>query len=241
MFSSSLYTFYPRSSMTQLKHIRPAHAPAGPMEPLVPYVAMEDDLAIPRRIAAAVVAADGFQPRLVVDVGSFLGELLEAFLDQFPNARGQWTDASDNSQPIAEKRLGRFGDRVDYRVGCPGRDTTDGTVPDNVDVLATSWVSSHRDVEGTKAFYRGASERLAPGGWLVVIDHVGYDDPAWEQRILKAREGFHAAFEGPPPHHDKHIATRDDHLAAFASAGITDVAVVWESLGTALFVGRRSA
>ena len=40
--------------------------------------------------------------------------------------------------PCAEKRLKRFGERVDYRVGCPGRDVSDGAVPADVDVLASS-------------------------------------------------------------------------------------------------------
>ncbi|CAK7223866.1 hypothetical protein SBRCBS47491_005354 [Sporothrix bragantina] len=226
--------------MTIPAQYRPADAKPGPMKPIVPYVAMADNLDVPRRIAAAVVAADGSKPRLVVDVGSFLGELLEAFLDQFPDARGQWTDATDNSRGLAGERLARFGDRVDYRVGCPGRNAADGTVPSGVDVLATSWVSSHRGVEGTAEFYRGAAGLLAPGGWLVVMDHIGYNDPERERRMLAARHGFQVDFEGPPPHHDGHIATREQHLAGFAAAGITDVDVVWESLGTVLFMGRRA-
>ena len=43
-----------------------------------------DRLALPRQIAAAVVAQDNPSPKLVVDVGSFTGEFLEAFLEKFP-------------------------------------------------------------------------------------------------------------------------------------------------------------
>src|ERR1700737_4947722 len=54
---------------------------------------MDSALQEPRKIAAAVVAADLPAPQLIVQVGAFQGEFLETFLDQFPAARGQWVEA----------------------------------------------------------------------------------------------------------------------------------------------------
>jgi hypothetical protein len=57
-------------------------------------VGARDLLALPRGIAAALVAYELPHPRLVVDVASGAGAFLSVLLDAFPEARGVWTDAS---------------------------------------------------------------------------------------------------------------------------------------------------
>ena len=198
-----------------------------------------DRLGLPRQIAAAVVAQDNPSPKLVVDVGSYTGEFLEAFLEKFPAARGQWTEPIDENRATARRRFARFGDRVDYVIGCPGRDISDGCVPTAADVIITSWLSIHQDREGINAFYRNAAAQLPPGGWLVNLDHAAFDS-AWERRFQVARLGFHAVLEGPPVHHpDFKLPGIADHLAAFRAAGIDDAQVVWQSFNTVLFMGRK--
>lgn len=225
--------------MTRVADFRDLTSMPPPPEIVEPYEAFGDALQLPRRIAAEIIAADGAHPVRVVDVGSFTGELLEAFLDRFPDAYGQWTDATDNSMGMAQARLGRFGDRVTYVVGAPGRDVSDGSVPSDTDVLMTSWLSSHRPADRVPVFYRDAAALLAPGGWLVHLEHVAPVDEAWERRILAARALAHVTWEGPPAHHDGPIASRAAHLDAIRAAGLDDVDVVWESLGTALFLARK--
>lgn len=85
--------------------------------------AMDDSVLEPRRIAAAVVAADFPSPQMIVQVGAFQGEFLEVFLDKFPTARGQWTEAVTSKANLAatKKRFARFGDRVDFTWGCARR------------------------------------------------------------------------------------------------------------------------
>jgi hypothetical protein len=77
---------------------------------------MDEALLEPRQIAAAVIHADNASPRLVVQVGAFQGEFLEVLLDEFPAARGQWTEAitSKHNLPDTRVRFARFGDRVDF-------------------------------------------------------------------------------------------------------------------------------
>jgi SAM-dependent methyltransferase len=198
-----------------------------------------DKLALPRQIAAAVVAQDNPSPKLVVDVGSHQGEFLEAFLEKFPAALAQWTEPVDESFANAKARFARFGDRVTYRIGCPSRDISDGCVPKNADVIITSWVSAHQDRDGIARFYRNAAAQLPSGGWLVNMDHIGFGGNAWEHRFQLARLGFHAVIEGPSPHGSHAVDTLEEHLAAFKAAGIDDVQVVWQSFNTVLFMGRK--
>jgi hypothetical protein len=226
--------------VTRVSQLRDPAALVGPAEPLVAYEALGDRLSMPRRLAAAYVARNSPDAHAIVDVGSFQGELLEAFLDEFPTATGQWTDAGDSSLPVARRRLARFGDRVGYRIGCPGRDVGDGTVPEGTDILVTSWISSHRSADRLAEVYSAAASLIAPGGWLVHLEHVGFADLSVERRVLPAREGFHVSWEGPPAHHEGPIATLDDHLRLLREAGFAAVDVPWLSLATCLFAARMA-
>jgi SAM-dependent methyltransferase len=160
--------------------------PQTPSGPLVHFEAVNpgetwgggDKLALPRQIAAAVVAQDNPSPKLVVDVGSFTGEFLEAFLEKFPGARGQWTEPVEGNRANAKRRFARFGDRVDYVIGCPARDISDGCVPKSADVIISSWMSIHQNRDGIYKFYRLAAAQLPPGGWLIHMDHVGFPGSA---------------------------------------------------------------
>src|SRR5258706_3946229 len=213
---------------------------------LIPFEAINSDnaadggdrLSLPRRTAAAIVGQDKPSPKLIVDVGAYTGEFLEAFLVQFPKSRGQWPGPVEKNHPTAIRRLARFGKRVDFRIGCPNRDLSDGCVPAGVDVLITSWLSIHQNLDGISKYYRQAAALLPAGGWLANLDHVGFAGNAWEQRIQKARVGFHATFEGPPVHHDDfRTPTLAEQLAALHAAGIDDVEVVWRSFDTVLIMG----
>jgi hypothetical protein len=222
------------------------------ISPLIHYQAVNpgepngDHLDGPRKIAAAVVAVDNPSPKLIVDVGSFTGEFLEAFMERFKDSHGQWTEPVENNHDNAKRRLGRFGDRVSYVIGCPSRDISLGCVPKGVDVLVTSWLSIHQDLAGTQKFYREAAALLPPGGWLINLEHVGYAGSPWMQRfrtarVELAREGLAAVTEGPPVHHPDFVTpTLQQQLAAFKAAGIDDVQVIWSRFDTVLLMGRKN-
>jgi hypothetical protein len=204
-----------------------------------------DRLGPPRRIAAAVVAQDNPAPKYVVDVGSFTGEFLEAFMEQFPNARGQWTEPVEKNHANAIRRLGRFGNRINFVIGCPDRDISLGCVPKGVDILITSWLSIHQNLDGIRKFYREAAAMVPSGGWVVNLDHVGYGGNAWEKRLDGARlkaagNALTAIKEGPSPHHPEwKTPTLEDQLAAFKAAGLDDVQVVWTRFNTVLMMARK--
>jgi tRNA (cmo5U34)-methyltransferase len=197
-----------------------------------------DMLALPRLIAADVVATDNPSPKKIVDVGSFTGEFLEAFMDKFPGARGQWTEPVDSNKVNAKRRFARFGDRLDYVIGCPHRDLSDGCVPKDVDVLITSWVTRHQELPGIRKVYKDAYPLLPSGGWFAILDQVTVPDH-WEKQFQVARLNFMAAQEGPPEYQKAPIPTLDEQLAALHDAGFTDVQVVWKEFTTVLIMARK--
>lgn len=199
--------------------------------------AMRDLLALPRQMAAAVVAADNPRPARIADIASGPGDLLAVFLDEFPEASGVWTDASEAMLDLARDRLARFGDRVEYHIADMTGITAD-VVPAGADVITTSRAAHHLDRAGLAGFYMRAASLLAPGGWLVNLDHIGPDD-AWDKRLRAARRRLGASPDGPKHHHNYPLASVQDHIDGYAAAGITDVEVVWRAFYTCLFMGRR--
>lgn len=199
--------------------------------------ATSDLLALPRAMAAAIVAGDRPAAALVADIGAGPGAVLEVFLAELPEARGVWCDASEAMLEQARVRLGPFGERVQFVLG-DMTDPANAGIPRGLDALVTSRAAHHLDREGLAAFYAAAARHLAPGGWLVNLDHVGPTD-IWDKRFRQARPRF--VPPGPPlgaHHHDYPLPSADDHLAGFAAAGITDVDVAWKAFYTCLFMGR---
>lgn len=196
-------------------------------------------LALPRSVAAAVVAHDRRDVRLVVDVGSGPGDFLAAMLVEFPHAHGIWTDTSEAMRVLAEERLAAFAGRVDYEI--VDMTALGDAVPRDADVIATSRASHHLDSRGLTAFYRDAVQHLAPGGWLANIDHIHPASDAWDARLRAVRTRFRSTERETAPHHHSYPLTSiADHLRAFADAGVDDVEIVWRAFITCLFMGRRS-
>jgi SAM-dependent methyltransferase len=207
-----------------------------------------DLLDFPRRMAAAIVAGDHPEPATIIDVGAGPGAVLEVFLKQFPRANGTWTDASRAMLDLAHEKLAPFGDRVEYRI-VDMTDLDGAGLPDKADVITTSRAAHHLDRDGLISFYSAAARKLKPGGWLVNLDHIGpaskagppatagFDD-AWDQRLRAARKQFGVTSDGPKHHHNYPLTSVQDHLDAFAAAGVTDVEVPWRAFYTCLFMGR---
>jgi SAM-dependent methyltransferase len=199
-----------------------------------------DLLELPRAIAATVVHHDRPQSAIAVDIASGPGTFLAVFLDELPEAKGIWQDASDSMQAHARERLARFGDRVAFKPG----DMTDLAgcgIPSGVDVIVTSRAAHHLDREGLHAFYAEAASLLLPGGWLVNLDHIGPAD-VWDKRLRAVRPRFVAnAGTETPHHHNYPLTSVEDHLDGFRLAGVTDVEIVWRAFYTCLFMGRKDS
>jgi hypothetical protein len=216
--------------------------PEGGMSP-ARRKAMDDALAEPRKIAAAVVATEFPAPQLIVQVGAFQGEFLEVFLDRFPGARGQWTEAitSEHNLPATRQRFARFGNRIDFAFGCARRDLSAGCVlPKQTDVILLEWLSIQQDLDGMYKVYRAGAAQLPTGGWIINVDHVRFGGSGWEPRVQTAVKEFrHPEVEGPPIHYPQfQVPTIDEQLGALRAAGF-DAQVVWQSFNTVLFMGRK--
>lgn len=198
-----------------------------------------DMLALPRRLAAAVVALDRPQTSLIVDIGSGPGGFLSVFLEALPAARGIWTDASEPMREKAEVALAGYGGRVGYQL----LDMTEigsGTLPGGVDVLLTSRAAHHLDRAGLDAFYAAAGQLLAPGGWLINLDHTGPGE-VWDRRLREARKTMiPPRAKGSGHHHDGPLTGVQDHLDALAGAGFSDIDTPWRAFFTVLFMARKS-
>ena len=198
---------------------------------------LKELLILPRRISATVIAADRPGTALVVDVGSGPGDYLSTMLDTFLAARGVWTDVSPAMADIARPALAGYRDRVEFRLV----DLEDlSPLPEQVDVITTSRASHHFDADTLARFYASAAGHLAPGGWLVNLDHV-LSPGAWDRRLRDARAAMIPPKQDGTGHsHDKPLPMVEEHLAALAAAGFEDVAMPWRSFYTVLFMARKS-
>ena len=196
----------------------------------------------PRRIAAAIVAADFPTPHRVVQVGASQGALLETFMDRLPTAHGEWVEAitSEHNLSKARARLARFGDRVDFKFGCARRDLGPGcNLPKDTDVILIDWLSIQQPLNQMYRIYKVGADELPSGGWIVNLDHVSFSDPSWAPLLHTAVKGFRPEFEGPPIHYPQfRVPTADEQLAAMRAAGL-EAQVVWQSFTTALIMGRK--
>ena len=82
-------------SMRPFPHRMAGHCGSG---------AFRDLLAFPRQMAAVIIAGDNPEPGTIVDVGAGPGDFLAVMLEQFPLARGIWTDASEAMLDLAHER-----------------------------------------------------------------------------------------------------------------------------------------
>ena len=161
-----------------------------------------DLLSFPRQMAAVLIAADNPEPGVIVDVGSGPGDFLAVMLDQFPQARGVWTDVSEAMFDMAQEQLAPYGDRVDFHL-VDMTDLAGGGVPEDAGVITTSRAAHHLDRDGLFDFYAQAAGRLAPGGWLVNLDHIGPRDDDWDKLLRVVRKRFQPPAKAARPHHHK--------------------------------------
>lgn len=201
---------------------------------------MADILDFPRRLAAAIVALDQPPPATIIDIGSGPGAFLEAFLREFPDARGIWSDTSEAMGEQARERLAPFGGRVEF-ITAEMTELRAAGLPGAAGVVMTSRAAHHLDRAELAAFYTEAAAHLAPGGWLINLDHTGPTD-AWDKRFRAVRPRFTGPRNKEAKHHHNYPLTSiQDHMDGYAAAGITDVDFAWKTFFTVLLMGRKEA
>lgn len=199
---------------------------------------LQNLLDLPRAIATEIVAADRPDSSLVIDIGSGPGAFLERFLVALPDARGVWSDVSSVMADLAREQLAPYAPRVNFHLV----EMTDlRGLPFGADVIMTSRASHHLSVEQLRHFYAAAHDRLAPGGWLVNLDHTYSVSADWEKRLRAARTALMPPSPGQQGHHHTTTPpTATEHLDALKATGFTDLDMPWRAFPTCLFMARRS-
>ncbi|HZC73663.1 MAG TPA: class I SAM-dependent methyltransferase [Jatrophihabitans sp.] len=193
-------------------------------------------LDLPRRIAAEIVANDRPGTRVIADIGSGPGDFLAVFLERLPDTRGIWSDISPAMEELGREQLDAFSPRVEYRIADM---SYFAGLPHDLDVITTSRAVHHLSRAALRDFYADTAQHLAPGGWLVNLDHFGPNE-TWNARLRAARRVLvPRTQEQPPHHHDYPLAGVDDHVRALAAAGFRDYDTPWRGFVTALFMARR--
>jgi SAM-dependent methyltransferase len=196
-------------------------------------------LQIPWRMATALVGLQS-PPRVVVDVGSGPGTFLGELLTQYPQARGVWLDASTEMLAAAQTRLAAHGDRVTYLVG-DMNELARLDLPQGVDVITNSRVAHHFRVTELQAFYQAGHDLLAPGGWLVTLDHIRPSE-FWNASLRTVLPLFAGPGAGKPTHpHYYPFPTPEEHLGGLRAAGFVNVDMPWRAFYTCLFMGQKPA
>lgn len=194
-------------------------------------------LQLPWRMTAALI---GLQrpPRLVLDVASGPGTFLGELLAQYPEARGIWLDASSEMMQTAKTRLAAYGDRVSYIQG-DMNELASVQVPDDVDVITNSRVAHHFQLPELQAFYQAGYEMLAPGGWMVTLDHIRPSE-FWDISLRTVLPLFAGPSAGKPTHpHYFPYPTPEEHVTSLRAAGYSNVEMPWRAFYTCLFMGQK--
>ncbi len=197
-----------------------------------------DLLKLPRELAAAIVQDDRPGAQLVVDVGSGPGVMLGLFLRAFPDARGVWVDVSPGMLDQARASLGALGERVSYELADVREFARLGGVR-GADVIMTSRAIHHLPSDDQRRFYADAAGLLAPGGWLINIDHT-LVSPGWADRLAAVRGRFTRQVPHRAHPHEYPFLAPDTHLAALRAAGIEDAAIPWRAFSLCLMMGRKA-
>jgi ubiquinone/menaquinone biosynthesis C-methylase UbiE len=199
-----------------------------------------DMLELPRRISVAIVADAGIDVTHVVDIGSGPGAYLIPFLRAFPKARATWIDVSDAMRELAEQELAGDADRVTYVVADAERLGELELAP--AQVVLSSRALHHFSPESLQGVYRAAFGLVAPGGFVMNLDHVGARGD-WEQVQRRIRAQFTGDRKRAlkPHRHDYPLARADEHGAWMEAAGFGPADTPWRMFYSALVVARKPA
>lgn len=220
------------------------------------YVVVQDEIL---RLLAAESIGDG----CVVDLGGGSGRLLERVLERFANVRAVLVDQSTAFLAIAERRLGRFGDRVTL-VERRLQDDWAAALPQAPSALISTSAIHHLEPAEKQTLYARCHDALAPGGVLVNGDEFRPESDAeflallkwwWQRKDEEMAAGRIPSSFGPvfEAWYDRNIRrfgepkqSGDDCQETAAaqgeylrSAGFNDVHLAWQAMLWGVLFGRR--
>ena len=153
----------------------------------------------------------------VLELGSGPGFLAEHVLDRCPSiARYTLLDFAAPMLALSRERLSRHASRTEFVQADFKSDAWPAAVGGPFDfVLSNQAIHELRHKRHAPRLYAQLRPLLAPGGQLVVCDHL--------------------PDSGPTPRHRVLYMTIDENLAVLAQAGFLDAEVVWSAHEMALY------
>jgi tRNA (cmo5U34)-methyltransferase len=124
----------------------------------------------------AEVLAVTADPRLVVDLGTGTGFLLDGLLRRFPNCRAVAIDGSRQMVAAAKSRLGELAERVEFVIGDLRQAETLALVTVSADAVVSSYALHHLNLEEKAELLGRCRTRLKQGGWFLNADLVAEED-----------------------------------------------------------------
>jgi ubiquinone/menaquinone biosynthesis C-methylase UbiE len=202
-----------------------------------------------------VLTASAREPKLVVDLGTGTGFLLERLLSRFPDLRAIAVDGAQSMTALAKARLKGAANRVDFRV-CDFRHLADACADvRSADAVVSMFALHHLNAEEKSTLVQQAHSMLTPGGWFLCGDLVLSRDQHLEVLIQRMRvRGIVERAAGKDPRFQSETETRafldrveeEDNdqpqdlgsdLSGVKAAGFEHVAVLWQETREVVFGG----
>jgi tRNA (cmo5U34)-methyltransferase len=180
----------------------------------------------------------------VLDLGGGTGALSAAVLAGLPEARVTVLDVDRAMLRQAQRRLGRFADRAEFREASfldplPAADA----------VMASLALHHVHDLGAKTELYRAIHAALGPGGVFLNLDAAITEGPRLRALVFErwaARMAEHGITEAEARGHfaawadeDRYFPL-DEELAALRRAGFAEVECFWRSGGSAICCALRA-
>jgi tRNA (cmo5U34)-methyltransferase len=204
------------------------------------------------------LAASRLPIRLVVDLGTGTGFLLDKVLQRFPEARAIGIDGAASMLDLARSRLGPLADRVQFRTGDfreISRICTD--LPQPPDAFVSSFALHHLDAREKAGAMRQVADLLPAGRWFLNADLVRQPHDLLEDLVQTMRvDGIVHRADGKDPRFKDERQTLDylrrmereegdqpqpleQDLEGLRQAGFQPVTVLWQETREVVFGGMR--
>jgi ubiquinone/menaquinone biosynthesis C-methylase UbiE len=208
-------------------------------------------------VIVGVLAASTPDPRLVVDLGTGTGFLLERLLRRFPNCRAVAIDGSQQMVAEAKSRLGTLAQRVEFVVGDLRQAETLRVEIDSADAVVSAYALHHLNLQEKAELMGRCHTLLKEGGGLLNADLVAEEDEFLESLTQKMRvSGIVERARGGDPRFPDAAATRQfldelqrnecdqpqelaDDLRTMRESGFRHVTLFWKDTREVVYGGIR--
>jgi ubiquinone/menaquinone biosynthesis C-methylase UbiE len=208
-------------------------------------------------VIMAVLSASTPDPRLVVDLGTGTGFLLDRLLRRFPNCRAVAVDGSQQMVAAAQSRLGSLAERVEFVVGDLRQPETLGSELESADAVVSAYALHHLNLQEKAELIGRCRARLKEKGWFLNADLVVSEDEFLEALTQQMRvDGIVERARGRDPRFPDAAETRrfidtlqrnecdqpqweEDDLRIVRECGYRHVSLFWKDTREVVYGGIR--